>query len=339
MHPVLSAAAFPRSRWAIPHEFDKIANVMRVATFLLCLLFGGRLLAATNVWIDTDAAIGAPWREVDDGFALIAAFHSPQLHIVGISSTYGNAGLTRTAAVTRDIVRRFGAAGGVADANVFPGARQPRDFGSTAAVNAIARTLRTQKLTYVALGPLTNLAALLQTHPKLAPRFKKVILVGGRSPGRALTFGRNGSLQIHDANIFKDPAAARIVLHSRVPLLLAPVESGGQLLLTQTDARQLSAGGDAAHYLHRRSRAWLWFWTSVVGNRGGPLFDALAVTAAARPESLPIEKRYASMRPTGELMAAPKPVRGAREVSFCTGVGAETKTTLMRALLYNAAEH
>jgi inosine-uridine nucleoside N-ribohydrolase len=43
------------------------------------------------VWIDTDPSIGAPWREVDDAFALLLAFQSPELEIVGISSTYGNA--------------------------------------------------------------------------------------------------------------------------------------------------------------------------------------------------------------------------------------------------------
>ena len=29
------------------------------------------------VWIDTDPAVGAPDRDVDDGLALLQAFHSP----------------------------------------------------------------------------------------------------------------------------------------------------------------------------------------------------------------------------------------------------------------------
>lgn len=311
---------------------------MRGATFLLCFLFSGRLAAATNVWIDTDAAIGAPWREVDDAFALVLALHSPRLHIVGISSTYGNAGLARTTAVTRDIVHRFGGAAGLTDGNVFCGAAHARDFGGSDTVKALAQALRAQKLTYIALGPATNLAALLRAHPELAPRIEKVIFVGGRTPGRPLLFGRNGSLQIHDANVFKDPAAARVVLQSGMPLVLAPAEVGGQLLLTRTDTTELSRGGEAARFLQRGSRFWLWFWTGVVGNRGGPLFDALAVAAAANPASVPMERRYASVRSTGELIAARKPFPGAREVRFCTAIGAETKPALMRALLQDAAD-
>ena len=307
---------------------------MRAATFFLGLLCAGRLAGATAVWIDTDPAIGAPWREVDDGFALILAFHSPQLEIAGISTTYGNAGLSRTDAVARNIVRRFGGVAGVVEADVFRGVRRAEDFNTgTAAVDALARALQMRKLTYLALGPLTNLAAFLKIHPELAPRIDRVIFVGGRTPGRALAFGKNGALQIHDANVVKDPAAARMVLESGLPIVLAPVETSAQLLLTRGDARELAAGGEAARFLQKGSRVWLWFWTGMVGNRGGPLFDALAVMAAVKPGSLPKEKRYASVRASGELIAARESFRGAREVSFCTGIGADTKSTVMSALV------
>ncbi|MFN2474743.1 MAG: nucleoside hydrolase [Chthoniobacterales bacterium] len=309
---------------------------MRLATFLLCLLLADRL-SATTVWIDTDCAIGAPWREVDDGFALILAFHSPQLQIAGISTTYGNAGLSRTDAVTRNIVRRFGAAAGVSEASVFSGARRAGDLrGAADATEALAHALQTQKLTYVALGPLTNLAAFLQLHPELAPRIERLIFVGGRTRGRALAFGKNGALQIHDANVVKDPTAARTVCASKIPITLVPPEAGARLSLTRDDARQLAAGGDAAQFLQRGSRVWLWFWTAVVGERGGPLFDALAVVAAVKPGSLPIEKRYASVRRSGELIVVPEAFRGAREVNFCTTVGSDTKGSLMRGLLRDA---
>ena len=310
---------------------------MRLATFLFFLFVSGRLSAATAVWIDTDCAIGAPWREVDDGFALILAFHSPQLQIAGISTTYGNAGLSRTDAVTRSIVRRFGAAAGVSDANVFRGAQRRGEFGArTDATEALAQTLQTQKLTYIALGPLSNLAAFLQVHPELAPRIERVVFVGGRTPGQTLAFGKNGALQIHDANVFKDPAAARIVCASKIPITLVPPEAGRRLLLTRDDARQLAGGSAPAKFLQRGSRVWLWFWTGVAGERGGPLFDALAIDAAAKPESLPKQQRYAFVRATGELIAAPAPARGAREVSFCTSTGSETKASLMRSLLRDA---
>jgi pyrimidine-specific ribonucleoside hydrolase len=75
-------------------------------------------------WIDTDPSIGPPWREVDDAFALLLAFRCPELRIVGISTTYGNAPLRRTTAVGRDLVRRFGTRA-VGEQMVFAGAASP----------------------------------------------------------------------------------------------------------------------------------------------------------------------------------------------------------------------
>ena len=65
-----------------------------------------------DVWIDTDPSIGVPLHEADDGFALVQAFHSPELRIRGISTTYGNAGLGTTDRIAREMARWFGGRGG-----------------------------------------------------------------------------------------------------------------------------------------------------------------------------------------------------------------------------------
>src|SRR5688572_6609634 len=67
------------------------------------VLAAGTEASATRVWIDTDPSIGAPYREVDDGFALVLAFHSPERKIAGLSTTYGNAKVTRATEVARDL--------------------------------------------------------------------------------------------------------------------------------------------------------------------------------------------------------------------------------------------
>ncbi|MCI0390199.1 MAG: hypothetical protein MOB07_15725, partial [Acidobacteria bacterium] len=43
----------------------------------------------TAVWIDTDPSVAPGGHEVDDGFALIQAFHSPELEIRGVSVVFG----------------------------------------------------------------------------------------------------------------------------------------------------------------------------------------------------------------------------------------------------------
>ena len=64
--------------------------------------------APVPVWIDTDPAIGEPERDVDDGLALVQAFHSPELDIRGVSVVFGNAPLDRGLPIARRLVRQFG---------------------------------------------------------------------------------------------------------------------------------------------------------------------------------------------------------------------------------------
>jgi pyrimidine-specific ribonucleoside hydrolase len=297
--------------------------VIRLAIFVtaFCIVAAGEARAQTAVWIDTDPSIGAPWREVDDAFALVLAFHSQELRITGISTTYGNVGVRRTTTVARDLVRRFGGPAGINEADIYAGASTPDDVGGRSpASDALAQALRRERLTYIALGPLTNLAAFLKLHPTLANRIKRVVFVGGMSPGYTPRFGPTGALRIHDANVFKDPAAVRAILASRIPIVLAPVETSSALVINRADARQLQRGGTAGAFLHGRTRAWLWFWTSIVKHRGGVMFDSLAVLRVARPDLVAIEPRYAHVTPAGDLIASKQPLRNARRVSFCTRI-------------------
>ena len=271
---------------------------------------------ATDVWIDTDPSIGAPYREVDDAFALVLAFHSPELRIRGVSTAFGNAGLSRTTKVARELVAQFGGVAGVREADVHPGARSRSDDGRTAAMDALAAALRRQRLTYIALGPLTNLAGFLAQHPELAGRIERVILVGGRSPGTVFAFGPTGGLTIHDANVVKDPDAVRAVLATTVPITFAPVEASSGLVLTKEGRLALRDASPAAQFLYGKSRVWMWFWTAVVQHGGGPLFDGLAIVGAAQPQLLASERRHAWVRPTGELVAERRLSRGARPVQF-----------------------
>lgn len=285
--------------------------------FLVWLLSCSAGQAGTAIWIDTDPAIGAPWREVDDGFALILALHSPELRITGVSSTYGNADLKRTTTVAREIVRRFGQRAGITERDVHPGAASARDGEyETDACVALARALRKEKLTYVALAPLTNLAAFLHLHPELAGRIERVIFVGGRSPEATLGFGRSAHFHIHDANVGKDPDAVAAVLRSAIPLTLVPIEIASELAVTPNEWRELRTSGKAGKYLAGHTWAWMGFWTAYVGERGGLAFDLLAVLPVLDPPRLRTDARFAELDGEGNLIAYRTPGTRRRAVRF-----------------------
>lgn len=306
---------------------------MRRFCLALALIWSAHFARAATVWIDTDASIGSPFREVDDAYALLLAFHSPEIHIAGLSTTYGNASLGHTNRVTLDLVRRFGASPGLESGEVFTGAASPRDLGRRSpASDALAATLSKRKATYVALGPLTNLATFLQLHPNMADRIERVIFLGGQVPGETPAFGPTRSFRIHDANVFKDPAATGVVLRSKIPLVLMPIETAGRFAIDSADLGELGRSGPAGEFLSSRSRIWLWFWTQIVKEKGGPIFDALAVVPTMRPGLLSFEKRYARMDQAGNLIVTPRPTSGARTVRYCTGFTPETKRFVLRRI-------
>ncbi len=279
------------------------------------------------VWIDTDLSLSSPLREVDDGYALLFALRSPELTVAGLSSTYGNAPLRGTTARLRKSLGEFGAT-----LAITPGASSAADRGATAASAALAQALHRDRLTYLALGPLTNLAIFLRLHPEEAGRIREVIMVAGKTPAATLGFGPREEFRIHDANLTKDPAAVRAVLAASVPIVLAPIETSSRLQLDRRDLATLAASGAAGRYLARHSRTWLWFWQTFARENGGPVFDALAVATAARRDLVRLETRYASMGDDDSLIVRPTDFPTGRKVLFCTGFSPRLKQVLLDRL-------
>ena len=303
--------------------------------FCAALLFSwaDRCVAAEPVWIDTDVSIGSPLREVDDAFALVLAFHSRELRVTGISTSYGNAPLSYVDRVAREMTTRFGPSANLSERNVFSGSRSARDLGrATAASNALASVLRKQRLTYIAIGPLTNLGTVLQLHPELAHRIKHVVFLGGTLAGEHLTFGRNNALTIHDANVVKDKAAAAVVLRSGVPVVLVPISTAGKLMVDANDLTGVAAGGPAGAYLAKRSKVWLWFWQNLARAEGGPLFDTVPVMATVKPHLVFSDTRYASVEQDGTLFVSKKRTAFSRPVRYCPNLGSGIKAVLLRRL-------
>jgi len=302
---------------------------------LLAAVIGcARLAAAGTVWIDTDVSIGSPIREVDDAYALVLALHSPEIRIAGISTSYGNAPLGHTTRVARELISRFGTPANVMPEQVFTGATAATDLGRRSqASEALATALEKESVTYIALGPLTNLATFLRFHPKSARKIQRVIFLGGQAQGTTLAIGPQRSFHIHDANVFKDPPAADAVVRSNIPLTLIPIATASELLLSDENLRELERHGGAGNYLAGRSKVWLWFWTHFVRTNGGPIFDALALVAATRPELVSTKGRYAKMDEAGNLVVSDSLTSKARRVKFGTSFRPATKPFVMRRLL------
>jgi inosine-uridine nucleoside N-ribohydrolase len=256
--------------------------------YLVIAAKGGSLqpARATAVWIDTDPAVGVKDRDVDDGLALLQAFHSPELDVRGVSIVFGNTSLHRAWPIGLTIVRRFAPRG----VHAYRGASSAADLGvETDASRALADALTREPLVVLALGPATNVATVVRLHPELAPRIERVVAVAGRRPGQRFTTGTVNPNGHRDFNFEQDVEAFRTLLASNVLLTLAPFEISSKVWITAQDLDLLRRGPASARWIRRPAQAWLALWKRTFAVDGFNPFDTLAVARITSPSLLTCE--------------------------------------------------
>ncbi len=238
------------------------------------------------VWIDTDPAVGVTDRDVDDGFALLQAFHSPEIVVRGVSVVFGNAPLVQAWPIGLRIVGRFGPSA----VRAYRGAARASELGKeNAATGALAAALRREPLVVLVLGPATNVATVVKNHPELRPRILRVVAVAGRRPGQRFTTGTTNPNGHRDFNFEEDPEAFRVLLASAVPMTLAPFEISSKVWLKGPDLDALARADATTEWIVRPARKWLGLWTRTFGVDGFNPFDTLAVARLTSPSLLTCE--------------------------------------------------
>lgn len=259
---------------------------------LLFLCFAAMVIrpadAAQKIPIILDTDIGA---EIEDAFALALAATSPEVELVGVTSTGGDA---RTRAM---IACRLLYAIGRKDVPVAVGASQLKKTATAGqhqyglrparkrpvrqnAVEFLYAKLkaRPKQITLVAVGPLTNIAELFRKHPDCKPWVKRLVVMGG-----AIRVGDNGKPPAApEGNIKTAIKAAKAVFNAGVSLVVAPLDATANLKLPAKQLAELFAAGNRVtnelRILHD-----LW-------NKETPvLFDPVAVT-------LSFTQRFCEMR-------------------------------------------
>ncbi len=260
-------------------------RLILLLTTWLILGWGVAWAAPIPVWIDTDTSCARGISDdVDDCWALAFAFVSPELTIRGISTVFGNVDGQTAYDTALKVVPRLA---GKAVPAIHQGANQALADVTAApeAIDALANALLKERLTIVALGPLTNLAILLKDRPKLAKRIKRVVAVAGRPPhsGFAYRPGQSLIMHFHDLNFRKDVKAFEQVLKAGVPMTLLPFEAASQATILPEHLSALrSAGGNGA-WLAEMSEGWMAFWDESLREEGFHPFGALAVGALVAP--------------------------------------------------------
>ena len=250
-----------------------------------------------KIIIDTDPG-------QDDAVAILLALGSSELEILGITAVAGNVPLK----LTENNARKICELAGRPDIKVYSGAIRPlvRELvtaeevhGKTGldgselseptmklqeqhAVGYLVETLmheETGTVTLCQLGPLTNIALAMIREPRIAPRIKEIVLMGGG-------FFEGGNVTPSaEFNIYVDPHAADVVFRSGVPIVMMPLDVTHKALTTtnRIDAfRKLGTkvGLATAQMLEFFER----YDESKYGTDGSPLHDPCVIAYLIKPE-------------------------------------------------------
>ena len=286
-----------------------------------------------NIIIDTDPG-------VDDLLAILLALKSPELQIDALTVVGGNCSLadaTRNALRVLEIAKR-------PDIPVYKGAARPlkgryvyaRYFhgprGLTGrlpepgiaaadglnAIDAIASRIESADtpITLVALGPLTNVARLIERRPDAAKRLSTVLVMGGAVdvPGNVTPFA--------EFNTYSDPEAAQVVFQSGVDVRLIGLDVCNPVYLERGHSGRMTG------VTGRVVRGWFDFHPELDTMS---LCDPLAIVAAFRPDLFTFEREPVGVVTDGEERGRTFRGTAGNPISFATGVDVKGAYEVIRS--------
>src|SRR5207244_9058947 len=129
------------------------------------------------------------------------------------------------------------------------------------------------EITFVPVGPLTNIALAVEKDPSIVPLVKEVILMGGSISGGNVNAAA-------EANIYNDPEAAQIVFQAGWPVTMVGLEVGDKALLTQKYLDQLGqTHGPVNDFIYAVAK-YLITHATQFDFTGTPMYDPLDVAIA-----------------------------------------------------------
>jgi len=152
---------------------------------------------------------------------------------------------------------------------------------------------RPGQVTLIAVGELTNVAALLQADPSIAMKLKAIALMGG-SVKRGYAAGSKPEAEW---NIKSNAKAAQVVFSSGVPLRVAPLDSTADLVVTPEMRAELFAQGSAISDALAALNS-IWRHTNTWKAENPTLFDVLAV-ALVNDDRYPLTRLHIDVSDQG----------------------------------------
>lgn len=278
---------------------------------------------------------------IDDALALAYAVASPEVELVGVTTTYGNVTVDTAARNTLAVLEALGAddvpvhlgrahsrttssfapsdhAARIHGRNGLGEAAFPEPAGRPTEEDAVDVVIEAahrwgEELLYVPTGSSTNIAAALEKDPSIKDVMGPVVMMGG-----ALTVEGNIKPWT-EANVHQDPEAADLLLRSGASVVMVGLDVTHQTLLTKAQtAVWRQAGTQAGRLFAEMTDYYIDFETQAVAIPGCALHDPLAVAVAIDPSLV-------TLLPINLQVDLAGPTRG-RTIGRLDGLSARVKS-------------
>lgn len=253
---------------------------------------------------------------IDDAIAMCLALGSEKIEVLGFTTTFGNRRIEQTTENTLKILELVGRT----DIPVAAGAVRPmvREYNppeysfvhgydglgdmenplpkpvtkplDISAVEFMARTLRDSEepVTLVPVGPMTNVATLILTHPELLPKIREVVLMGGSTM-------QGNRTAVSEANIAADPEAAHILFKSGVKIKMAGLDATWQGYIGFDELDDFGAANWLTQTIHGMCGIYAEHYRDRMKNPGLAMHDSLPVAWLIAPELVKSEDYYVTV--------------------------------------------
>lgn len=255
-----------------------------------------------KIIIDTDPG-------VDDALAIALACYS-DLSIQALTTVFGNSGIgntTRNALTILELLGKKipvfqGSSKPLKGKSTLPGSQGDNGLGgfkktvnlrkkSQPAVSYLKNILENSEkktITFVCMGPTTNLASLFLKRPELSEKIREIIILGG-------VFQEAGNITPYaEFNVFNDPYALQCVLRIKCKKILIPINICRKVLFELKDFDGIT-NKKVSEIFKRISELYIQYYRTdktYGGFKGGVMYDLLTIAYVIAPRLFKIVPAY-----------------------------------------------
>lgn len=222
--------------------------------------------------------MGLPFKDVDDGLALMYLIGNDQIDLLGVTTTFGNSDIDQVYQATSKLFNDLG----LTNIPLIKGAGKGCDRKSEAAAFLVAMVNQyPHEITILATGSLTNLYGAYCIDPHFYKKVKEIVLMGGVTKPLII----NG-LQLDELNFSVDSEASHNVLHSGAKITTMTGHICLQAEFRKEEYERLMENEDIASYAYIKKQSYAWYenFRELFSTEGFFNWDTVSSVYVTNPE-------------------------------------------------------